>query len=233
MGLEPTASCVTGRHSKPTELHPRESGRNDNVLLRKNLSPNKIINGDFPHNRKKKTEDKMTVMEAIRERRSVRGYQKKAVEKEKLDLILEAARLAPSASNRQEWRYVIATNEETRKKLYEAASSQPFVAEAPVVIACCADTNYHVMKCRQQCYPIDVAISIDHITLAAGELGLGTCWVGSFDEDAVRDILGIPREIRVVELLTLGYPSDQPKAKKRLPAEQIAHYERWGNGANG
>jgi len=169
----------------------------------------------------------MTVMEAIKERRSVRGYQKKPVEKEKLDAVLEAARLAPSASNRQEWRYVVATDEDIRKKLCEAASSQHFVAEAPVVIAACADTNNHVMKCRQPCYPIDVSISIDHLTLAAVEEGLGTCWIGSFDEDQVREILQIPREIRVVQLLTLGYPADKPKHKNRLSLDQIVHYERW------
>jgi nitroreductase len=169
----------------------------------------------------------MTVMEAIKERRSVRGYQERPVEKEKLEIVLEAARLAPSASNRQEWRYVVATDKATRKKLCEAASNQPFVAEAPVVIAACADTNNHVMKCRQPCYPIDVTISIDHITLAAVEAGLGTCWIGSFDEDQVKEILEIPKAIRVVQLLTLGYPADKPKSKSRLPLEQIVRYERW------
>jgi nitroreductase len=169
----------------------------------------------------------MTVMEAIKNRRSVRTYQNKPVEKEKLALVLEAARLAPSANNRQEWRFVVVSDQETRKKLAKAAADQTFVGEAPIVMAACADTNNHIMKCGQPCYPIDVAIAVDHITLAAWEQGLGTCWIGAFDENMVRQILGIPAAIRVVELLTLGYPADSPKQKKRLALDQIAFYEKW------
>ena len=173
----------------------------------------------------------MTVMEAINNRRSVRAYKDKAVEKEKLLAVLEAGRLAPSASNRQEWRYVVVTDRKMRKKLGEAASSQHFVGDAAVVIAACAETNNHVMKCGQPCYPIDVAISVDHMTLAACELGLGTCWIGAFDEPEVKRLLGIPDAIRVVELLTLGYPADLPSEKKRNTLEEIVHYEKWGPGA--
>ncbi len=170
----------------------------------------------------------MTVEEAIRTRKSVRQYLDKPIEDEKIRALLEAARLAPSASNRQEGRFVVVTDEGTRKKLITAAANQKFVGEAACVIACCAETDMHQMKCGQLCYPIDVAIQIDHMTLRAVELGLGTCWIGAFYEDQVKDILGIPDAVRVVELLTVGYPADTSvKSKNRLSLDQIVHYEKW------
>ena len=83
------------------------------------------------------------------------------------------------------------------------------------------------MRCGQNAYPIDLAIAIDHMTLQAVEEGLGTCWIGSFFEDQVKNILGIPKDVRVVELLALGYPADQPKPKTRNPIESIVRYEKW------
>jgi nitroreductase len=170
----------------------------------------------------------MDVFDAIRSRKSVRSYLDKAVEKEKLNRVLEAARMAPSASNRQEWRFVIVTDPEKRRRLAAEAARQLFIAEAPVVIAACAQSDGKIMRCGQPCYPIDVAIAIDHLTLTATAEGLGTCWIGSFDPEVVRQILSIPKEIVVVELLPLGYPEDpQPVAKSRLPLETIALYESW------
>jgi nitroreductase len=170
----------------------------------------------------------MDVMEAIRSRKSVRSYLDKAVEEQKLKRVLEAARMAPSASNRQEWRFVVVTDPEKRRRLAGEAAGQRFIAEAPVVIAACAQTDGKIMRCGLACYPIDVAIAIDHLTLAAVDEGLGTCWIGSFDPEVVRKILGIPEEIVVVELLPLGYPADpRAAAKSRLPMETIVHYESW------
>jgi nitroreductase len=170
-----------------------------------------------------------SVMDAIRTRKSVRAFLDKLVEDEKLNRILEAGRLAPSASNRQEWRFVIVRQPETRKKLAGAVdSTAAFVGKGPVIIAACADTDGHSMKCGQLCYPIDVAIALDHMTLAAVELGLGTCWIGMFEEKRVRKILGIPERIRVVALMPLGYPADpSPIEKKRLPMNRIVKYEHW------
>ncbi len=171
----------------------------------------------------------MKVFEAIQSRYSVRSYKPQEVEEEKLLRIFEAARLAPSANNRQEWRFIAVTNPETRRALMHAAKDQEFVGQAPVVIACCAATDNHVMTCGQLCYPIDVSIAIDHITLQAVEEGLGTCWIGAFYEDRVKEILGIPEEIRVVELLTLGYPADERLPKNRLSLDAILMRERWEN----
>lgn len=167
-------------------------------------------------------------MEAVRKRKSVRTYQDKEIAQEKLERVLEAARLAPSAKNLQEWRFVVVKDKETRQKLIPAANNKAFVGNAPVIIACCAENTDYVMRCGQPAYPIDVAIAIDHMTLKAVEEGLGTCWIGSFFEDQVKEILNIPKDIRVVELLILGYPTDEvEKIKQRLSLEEIVMYEKW------
>ncbi|MDD4872313.1 MAG: nitroreductase family protein [Kiritimatiellae bacterium] len=169
----------------------------------------------------------MALLEQIKKRYSVRSYQNRPVEKHKLDIVLEAARLAPSAKNFQEWRFVVVQDVETRQRLVPAASNQTFIGQAPVVIACCATNCAYIMRCGQFSYPIDLAIAIDHMTLQAVEEGLGTCWVGSFFEDQVKNVLGIPKEIRVVELLALGYPADQPRLKNRNPVGAIVSYDKW------
>jgi nitroreductase len=171
----------------------------------------------------------MDVIQAIKTRRSVRTYADISVEEEKLTAIFEATRLAPSASNRQEWRFVVVRDAETRHKLAVAAQLQPVVLNAPVIITACAETDEHLMLCGQLCYPIDVAIALDHLTFAALELGLGTCWIGKFDEKLVKEALGIPDQIRVVELMTLGYPDKpiEPAMKNRLPLDKIVRMEHW------
>ena len=169
----------------------------------------------------------MNVIDAIRNRRSVRAYEERPVEEEKLMMVLEAGRLAPSANNSQDWRYIIVTDEEKRRRLSVASNNQAFVAEAPVVIACCAETDGRIMRCGHLAYLINVSISIDHMTLAAVELGLGTCWIGSFYPDQVREILDIPGEIEVVELLTLGYPRGESAPKGRLPIEELVRWGGW------
>jgi nitroreductase len=171
----------------------------------------------------------MNVYDAIKTRRSIRNYQDKPIEDDKLLRVLEAARLAPSASNWQEWRFVVVRDAGIRQKLMKAAKGQAFVGQAPVVIACCAQTDQHVMTCGQKCYPIDVAIAIDHMTLAAVEEGLGTCWIGAFYADQVREILGIPQDVPVVELLTLGYPAAVPEPRSRLSMDEIVKYDRWSD----
>lgn len=170
----------------------------------------------------------MDVMEAVKRRCSVRSYQDRRVEEEKLRGILEAARLAPSAGNRQEWRFIVIRDKDTRGRLMKAAKNQAFVSQAPVVIACCAQTDNHIMSCGQVCYPIDLAIAIEHMVLKATEEGLGTCWVGAFYEDQVKEVLGIPKDTRVVELLTVGYPVKPcPVKKDRLSLGEIVMDERW------
>ena len=169
----------------------------------------------------------MDVMEAILERRSVRDYQDKPVEKEKLERVLEAGRQAPSAGNTQPWRIIVVTDAEARKKLAAAACDQAFVGQAPVVLVGCAVLTDKVMACGQRAYPIDVAICMTTMSLAAVEEGLGTCWIGAFYEDQVKEILGIPEEVRVVELMSMGYPTSQPGARARKSMDEFAVMERW------
>ncbi len=170
----------------------------------------------------------MDVYEAIINRKSVRAFQDREVSEDSISRLLEAARLAPSASNRQEWRFIVVRNPATRKQLSKAAMGQEFVGEASVVLVCCAETDGHEMACGQLCYPIDVAIAIDHITLCAAADGLGTCWIGAFDEGEVKKIIGIPPHIRIVGLLPIGYPKDPSRGKKnRLALKELIKYEQW------
>ena len=169
----------------------------------------------------------MDVMTAIRTRRSIRRYRGEPVEEEKIRAVLEAARLAPSASNEQDWRYVVVRDPAAREKLYHASKDQDLVRQAPVIIAACAETAGRVMTCGQTAYPINLAISLDHLTLAAWELGLGTCWIGRFDEREAKEALGIPENIRVVQLMALGYPDEKPGPRPRRPFEEVVRWERW------
>ena len=170
----------------------------------------------------------MDVMEAIRKRVSVRSFLDRPVEEGKLKLIMEAARLAPSVRNIQEWIFIVIKDKTMRQKIMQAAKNQAFVGEAPVVIACCATITDYKMTCGQLAYPIDLAIAITHMVLEATELGLGTCWVGAFFEDKVKEILGIPKDVCVVELLALGYAKPGLKTEKiRKDLGEIIRYEHW------
>ena len=141
-------------------------------------------------------------------------------------MILEAARQAPSAKNLQDWRFVVVTGREAKQKVAIAANSQTFIGTAgAIIIGCtiCQDT----MRCGQAIGPIDLAIAMEHICLQATELGLATCWIGSFYPDQVRPIVGIPENITVVELMALGYPADEPREHHREPLEKLVSFERW------
>ena len=170
----------------------------------------------------------MDVSDAVRRRYSVRRYENRLVEGEKLLRVLEAARLAPSAANRQEWRFVVVQDEATRRALAQAANGQAFVGEAPVVIVACAADSEHMMPCGLPSFSIDVAIALEHIALQATEEGLGTCWIGAFDEAKVKEVVGVPEQVRVVELMPLGYPADEPRPKVRKELGEIAMREQWG-----
>ncbi len=170
----------------------------------------------------------MDLFDAVEARCSVRSYLPDAVPEEKLMRIMEAARLAPSAGNIQEWRFVIVIDPEKRQALAEAANGQQFLAQAPVVIVACAETDEATMPCGHLKYTIDLAIALEHIALAATAEGLGTCWIGAFSEDAARQVIGAPEQIRIVELMPLGYPDAAPSSKNRKPMSEILMFDQWG-----
>ncbi len=170
----------------------------------------------------------MDVYECIKRRRSVRSYLDREVEEEKLQQVLDAARLAPSANNRQNWKFVVVKDTGLRARLAEAANGQGFVAEAPVVIAACATATDHIMSCGHPSHLVDLAIAIDHMTLAARDLELGSCWIGAFDQESVKDILVIPESAEVIELLPLGYPKTWPSPTPRKQRDAIVSVNGWG-----
>jgi len=171
----------------------------------------------------------MEITEAIRSRRSIRKYQDRSIEEEKLLRVLDTGRMAPSARNLQDWKFIVVRDQDKRKMLSEAANGQPYVEKASAVIVGCATEPENIMPCGQYCYPIDLAIALDHMSLAATAEGLGSCWIGAFQEDKVKEILDIPEKIRVVAMLILGYPAESPAARPRRKLDEIVVYDEWAN----
>lgn len=168
------------------------------------------------------------VLEAIQKRKSIRSYLDKEIPQDVLLEVLEAARKAPSASNRQPWKFIIVQDKELKQQIMQASmlrnNLQPFIAEASVIIAGCATNISHIMPNGVYSYPVDLAIALDHISLQAADLGLGTCWIGAFDQEKVKKILHIPDNVKVVCLMTLGYPAKQVSEKRRKSLEEIICY---------
>ncbi len=166
----------------------------------------------------------MEFYKVIRLRRSIRAYKDKEIPEEVLLRILEAARLAPSAKNRQPWKFIVVRDENLRDKLAKAACYQNFVKEAPVVIVAVATEPTYIMTNGVPAYAVDLAIATEHIALAATNEGLGTCWIGAYHEDKVKEILQIPQKYKVVALLPLGYPKEDPEPTWRKSIEEIVEY---------
>ena len=169
----------------------------------------------------------MDVLSAIQGRRSIRKYSSKPVEEEKLLKVLEAARLSPSARNRQEWKFIVVKDFQTREKLTTEAIGQPFVGEAPIILICCGTESESIMKCGQPRYTVDLSIATAYMILEAYEQGLGTCWLGSFDENKVKEVLDIPEKVRVVSITPLGYPDESPSPRPRKELKEIISYDKY------
>ncbi len=170
----------------------------------------------------------MDFLQLVESRYSVRSYQDRPVEQAKLDRILEAVRLAPSGSNRQPWRFIVVRDADVRRRLVPACSNQQFIAQAPVVIAGVGLMPNRVMRCDIPGDPVDVAIAMEHLALAAVAEDLGTCWIGAFYQDQVREVLGVPAgSAKVIQLMTLGYPDGDPRPKTRKPMSEIVCFDRW------
>ena len=178
----------------------------------------------------------MSVMDIIRNRQSVRKYLDKPIEEDKLESILEAARLAPSSSNSQPWHFIVVKNAELKKKLVQAvplgvAAINHFIEEAPVLIVGCVFPNFFQKVSAllgRENHIIDVSIAMEHMVLVAEELGLGTCWIGWFDEGKVKKLLKVPKNAKVVAMLSLGYPGDRgTHASTRKPLEEIYSADKY------
>ena len=152
----------------------------------------------------------MDVFEAIQERRSIRSYQDKPVEREKMEKILEAGRLAPSAKNLEPWHFIAVTDAAKRKAL-SGGTWAKFLAQAPLVIVACGDK-----KASPDWYAIDVALAVENMVLTAVSEGLGTCCVGSFNEKDTAKELKVPDNFEVLVMLAVGYPGDHIDLSSKL-----------------
>jgi nitroreductase len=186
----------------------------------------------------------MELFEAIKTRRSVRTYQDKPVEEEKLRSVLEAVCMAPSWANMQCWRMVVVKDRATREKIgdlsyvesyfspkgYKSNPSKKALAGAPVVIAFCADPSQSGVLWGQNYYLVDAGIAAQNLMLAAKGHGLGTVFVGVYDEEKLKELLNIPASIRIIGLLPLGYPTEEKKdGPKRKPLDEICFNEHWSS----
>jgi nitroreductase len=167
----------------------------------------------------------MTLSELIRKRYSVRGYKPDPIEEDKLQHVLDAARWAPTAANRQRFQLIVvhtAGREQELRRIYD----KDWFVQPPLVICAC---RYPMDPARQRkdYTDVDIGIVVDHLILAAAELGLGTCWIGAFDPTAAREVLGLPGEVEPVVFTPLGYPADLPRPKQRKPLSELVRYEHW------
>ena len=169
----------------------------------------------------------MSILKEIIKRRSIRKYSSKPVEKEKLDRILEAGRLAPSAKNRQQWRFIVINEPKLKMEIQNSAYGLSFISQAPVLIAVCTTNIEYKMPNGQLSYPIDITFAAANMVLQAVHEGLGTCCVSTFDEQAVMEKLTMPHAMRLVLLLTIGYGDEKPEGQIRKPIEKIVAYNHW------
>ncbi len=169
----------------------------------------------------------MDVNEAITNMLRIMKYLDKPVERENIELVLEAARLAPSGVNRQTWKFIVVEDVNMRQALAMNTRGHYWAARAPVIIAAVATDPTVMTGSREPAHRIDIAIAIDHMTLTAHALGLGTCWIGAFNQRAAEDLLGVPDDMEVVLLMTLGYPKAPGVDRGRKPLNEIMAYEKF------
>ena len=178
----------------------------------------------------------MEFKDVISKRKSVRSYSDKEIEEEKIIKIFEDAQLAPSWANKQCWNYILVKDKEKIKQLSSGLINS-WMKHAKAIIVACGDPKKSGSRNGMDYYLVDVAISMEHLVLAATDLGLGTCWIGGFNEAKVKKILNIPEKIKVVALTPIGYPTKENirnkvamkliGSNKRKKMEKIIHYEAW------
>ena len=169
----------------------------------------------------------MEISRLIRQRYSVRAYKPDPVEDDKLQKVLGAARLAPTAANRQPFQLIVIHTQGRQKELQRVYNRDWFV-QAPLVICAVGLHDKAWVRYDQTRYTaVDVAIAMDHLILAATDLGMGTCWIAAFNPVTAREILELPKNTEPMIFTPLGYPADEPKEKERKPLSDLIRYERW------
>jgi nitroreductase len=169
----------------------------------------------------------MNFSELIKKRYSVRAYRPTPIEEEKLEQVLEAARMAPTAANRQPFQFIViptAGREAELRRIYDAE----WLVTAPLIIFACGIPGEGWVRMDGKSYvDVDVTIAMDHLILAATELELGTCWIAAFDPTAAREVLSLPEGAEPIVMTPLGYPADQPRSKERKAISDLVRYGRW------
>ena len=169
----------------------------------------------------------MDFFETIAARHSVRGYRSEPVPEELLEKVLEAARRAPTAANRQPFRLVVIRTEGREEELARVYG-RPWFTQAPLVIAVVAVPGEAWRRMDDKPYDeVDATIAMDHLILAAASLGLGTCWIAAFDPAAAREVLGLPDDVEPVAFTPLGWPDKAPASTDRRPLDELVKRERW------
>jgi len=169
----------------------------------------------------------MDFYEVLRTRRSIRKYKRAPVEEEKLERILEAVRIAPSAANFQPWHFIVVKDESVKHALKEAYGREWFTAAPVIVCACGEPAKAWVRRDGKSYVDVDVSIAFEHLILAAAAEGLGTCWIGAFDPAAVRKALGLPEGIEPIAMTPLGYPDEAPRPFSRKSRDEIVRQDKW------
>ncbi|VVB62306.1 Coenzyme F420:L-glutamate ligase [uncultured archaeon] len=180
----------------------------------------------------------MEFSDVIKYRNSVREYSDKAVEEDKITYILECARFAPSHMNKQSWRFIVIKNKQIIAQIAKTSLINRWLKTVPILIIACADPTLSATRNNIDYYIIDVSIALEHLILAATDVGLGTCWIGEFNEEEIKKRLEIPKRIRVIALTPLGYSPGTKglvetitttllRSKKRKTLNEIVHYDHW------
>lgn len=174
----------------------------------------------------------MEFYDVIKTRRSIRNYLEKDISQDVLERVLNAAKVAPSGNNCQPWSFVVVRDMGRKKRIAEASYGQGFIAEAPVVVACCARRYPNSYEPRKEnAYLADAIIAIDHLVLAARNEGLGSCWIGAFHDKEVKRILNVPDDVDVVMVVPLGYPTSDSAFTDnfyRKSLKEICFFEEYG-----
>ncbi len=183
--------------------------------------------------------ENMPVIEAIRDRRSIRKYKADKIKDEDILQIIEAARLAPSGSNTQPWKFIIIKDEATKKKIVEVDHKQKWMLTAPVFIVCVSDIRTRIEDVDLESFwedspqpelklvIRDTAIAISYMLLEAQHLKLGTCWTGWYEQEKMRKVLELPEYLYVSGVITLGYADEKPEMRPRKSLDEIVRYEKW------